>query len=41
MSNDKKEKWYMSDWTVSFMAVAVMAATAVANYYYHGGHIVW
>jgi hypothetical protein len=36
-----EEKWYDNDWFLSFMAVLSLILGAVANYYIHGGHIVW
>lgn len=36
-----EKKWYTNDWAAIFMLAAAFAASAVANYYYHGGHIVW
>lgn len=36
-----KEKWYINDGFLIFLAVAAMFAAVVGNYYIHGGHIVW
>ena len=35
------EHWYDNDWFLSIMAALLLVMAAVANYYIHGGHIVW
>lgn len=36
-----KQEWYDNDWFYAIMFAATLVATVAANYYYHGGHIVW
>lgn len=35
------EKWYESDWFISFASALAMIATIVGNYFYNGGRLVW
>ena len=36
-----KQYWYENDWSTCIFVVGVMCLTIVANYFYHGGRIVW
>lgn len=36
-----KQKWYQNDWFITISASVAIVATAVANYLFNGGHVVW
>lgn len=36
-----KKKFYDNDWFIISLSFISLTATVVANYYYHGGNVVW
>ena len=36
-----KMKWYDSDWFVCLMSGIGLASMIVANFLFHGGHLIW